>query len=189
MRCFIALPLPPEARDDLARAATACRSAIEPAAARCPGSRLSWTRPEGYHLTLAFLGELEGQALRAAEEGLDAALGFGSFPFSFSALGAFPPRGGWRVLHAAIEAGDRAAKLHSLVKGALSLPRAEAGRPFAAHITLARSTGAGFSLPGGFLGTELGLGSGYAFTRCVLYRSELHSGGSVYTELRAVELS
>ena len=52
MRCFIGLALPLEARESLAAALVPLRSTL---------GRLSWTASENYHLTLAFLGELEAQ--------------------------------------------------------------------------------------------------------------------------------
>lgn len=48
MRLFVALPVSDEARDHV-------RGAVEPL---WDDDRLAWTRPDGWHVTLAFLGEV-----------------------------------------------------------------------------------------------------------------------------------
>ena len=49
MRLFVALPVPDEARDDVLDAVADLRR----------DDRLSWTRPDGWHATLAFVGEVD----------------------------------------------------------------------------------------------------------------------------------
>lgn len=81
MRCFVALPLPGEARallSDLARDLSRGR----------PG--ISWTKSEGYHLTLAFLGEIEGATFECAAEAV-AGLRESAFSFASPASTAFLP--------------------------------------------------------------------------------------------------
>ena len=51
MRCFLGLPLPQAWKQALA--------ALLPQLKRGLASRLTWTRPENWHLTLKFLGEIE----------------------------------------------------------------------------------------------------------------------------------
>jgi RNA 2',3'-cyclic 3'-phosphodiesterase len=184
VRCFIALSLPPEAREALARSAASCRAELE-AGRPHQGPQLSWVRPEGYHLSLAFLGEIEGEALRAAAAALDAAAGSGEIPFSFAGLGSFPPKGAWRVLYARIADEGRSALAFRLVAGALG------GQwEFAPHVTLARlrprGGGGREALP---LPAAPCPAGAWTISRCSLYKSELKSSGSVYTELRGVELS
>jgi RNA 2',3'-cyclic 3'-phosphodiesterase len=193
VRCFIALPLPEGARDALAGAAAAL-------APRGPG--LGWTKREGYHLTLAFLGEIDGPSLEAAAEALGAAAGFGDIAFGFAGLGGFPARPPWRVLYARLEDGGRSSLLYRRVNEALAAaarragltplnPEWPGGRPFAAHVTLARARAGRPAALGPAAGRELGvaLGGAWTFDRCALYKSELRSSGAVYTELEAVELS
>jgi len=93
VRCFIALPLPSEARLALA-------SVVEELARRWP--RLSWARGEGYHVTLAFLGEIEEAGAECAAGAL-ARLAEPAFSFRFAGLGGFPPAGPWRVLYAGLD--------------------------------------------------------------------------------------
>ncbi len=191
MRCFIALPLPSEAREALARA-------LEPLRARWP--RLRWTAPEGYHLTLAFLGEIEGQSLdraRAAVQGLPALPGFA---FSFSRLSYLPPRPSPRVLVAElaeVPAGS-SASLSTLVEEALGPGTSRPGgpgpngdcppaRPFRPHLTLAR-LGPGSPAPD--LASLAGLlpAGEWTIGRCALYKSDLRPSGAVYTELVEIPL-
>lgn len=49
MRLFVALPVPPHVRDHV-------RAAV---AAWWDDDRVAWTRPPGWHVTLAFLGEVD----------------------------------------------------------------------------------------------------------------------------------
>jgi 2'-5' RNA ligase len=215
VRCFIALCLPEEARRALAQLASTRRTELD-----ARGLRFSWTRPEGYHLTLAFLGEIDGPALDAAASSLDAVAGAGEIAFRFAGLGGFPMGGGLRVLFAKIDEGGKCAAVYRAVNEALAEraravglgalnPEWPGGRPFAPHITLARASSgrARVSSPRGFASTPraraepppaipaeaaggpaLELAGAWTIGHCALYKSELRRGGSVYTEIRSVEL-
>jgi RNA 2',3'-cyclic 3'-phosphodiesterase len=190
VRCFIALPLPPEAREALASVATRCREYSptifeEPVRGHRP--RLSWTKIEGYHLTLAFLGEIESGAVDLAGKALDAVAGTGDIPFAFGGLGSFPPKGAPRVLFARIADGGRSATLHARIVEVLG--RGAEGRGFEPHVTLARAGFGGLPvIPARLAASWLPVG-GWTIKRCSLYKSELRRGGAVYTELRGVDLS
>jgi RNA 2',3'-cyclic 3'-phosphodiesterase len=210
VRCFIALPLPDEARAALGRVAGRLKAAW-------PG--LAWTRPEGYHITLAFLGDISGAAVECAKAAVDAAARARPVELSFEELGGFPPRGPWRVLVALAEDDGASELAYRLVNEALaSHERADGlpplnpewpdGRPFRPHATLARIGGAGRDRGDGAGGAEgrgrapgprelaalVGeaerreLARGWRLDRCVLYRSELRSSGAVYTELKSVRM-
>jgi 2'-5' RNA ligase len=207
MRCFIALPLPSDAREELARWVTACRHSLGKgcaAPARESRPRLSWTKSEGYHLTLAFLGDIEGRAVEIAIASLDAASGAGEIPFSFAGLGVFPGRGSWRVLFARIADEGKSAAVHARVNRSLAELAAKAGLPplnpewrgghpspgrgFEPHVTLARAGargGSGIPQPEA---PSLVAGK-WTIGRCSLYKSELRRRGAVYTELRGIDLS
>ncbi len=177
MRCFIALALPPEAREALAEAATPLRSSL-------PG--LSWTKSENYHITLAFLGEIGDRDLDIAATSLDAVADFGAIPFSFSALNGFPSKSRWRVLVATVDDGGRADACRRLVLGALSPKTSRpTGGEFSAHVTLARRSSREGRLAVEAVATPSG---SWTIDRCALYKSELRSSGAVYTELRGIDL-
>lgn len=207
MRCFIALPLPEAAREELARAAATYRRSVRSgisstprltATKRAREPKLAWARPEGYHVTLAFLGEIEGRSVEVAASSLDAAANFGDVPFSFAGLSGFPSKARWRVLIAEIDDAGSLRELRRRLDEALAMGATKAGisplvagphggRAFSAHATIARLVSGVGRLSAPSL-EEVRPEGAWTFKRCVLYRSELRSSGAVYTELRDVEL-
>jgi RNA 2',3'-cyclic 3'-phosphodiesterase len=86
MRLFVAVTPPPEALDEL-------EAAVAPLRSSCPGLR--WTGRQNWHVTLAFLGEVDeaavddlGRAL--AKVAVDAAAGAAASPVSLGPAGSFP---------------------------------------------------------------------------------------------------
>src|SRR5438105_3139908 len=72
-------------------------------------ARLTWTRDEQLHFTLAFLGEQPESALAALESaGLEAARACASFDLSLAAAGAFPDPRRPRVLWLGAQEGAAA---------------------------------------------------------------------------------
>lgn len=180
MRCFVGLGLPPQAREALASALVPLRSAL-----RGP----SWTAADNYHLTLFFLGELEGGAIEQAAAALEKAGGFAEIPFSFGGLGSFPPRGPWRVLYARLADAGRSAELFQLLReGLRPLATAEGEAGIVPHVTLARARSRGGPDPRALLPSALPAGS-WKLGRCSLYKSLLLRSGPVYTELFGVDLA
>ncbi|HJV38523.1 MAG TPA: 2'-5' RNA ligase family protein [Geothrix sp.] len=79
LRLFFALPLPPALQTSLGR-----WQAAHPGIDR-------WSRPEGLHLTLAFLGERPAEGLPGLEAlGAEIANRHRAFPLATAGLGAFP---------------------------------------------------------------------------------------------------
>ena len=133
LRLFVAVTLPPEARDALARVIATLRDA---------GLRgVRTVAPEGVHVTLKFLGNVEAGRVPALAEALDAAAG-GVAPFELAVegAGAFPDARAPRVLWAGV-AGDTDA-LAALARrvdeacAGLGFPRER--RAFSPHLTIAR---------------------------------------------------
>jgi RNA 2',3'-cyclic 3'-phosphodiesterase len=128
MRLFVAVTPPPEAIDELHSATARLHS---------PRSELRWTRPEQWHLTLVFLGEVDD----AARADLTVRLGRTAArhpPVRLALLGA--GRFGARVLWTRV-VGDVDA-LRRLAASARAAAR-RAGlvvedRPYRPHLTLAR---------------------------------------------------
>lgn len=82
LRCFIGLPLPP-----------AHMRALDLAAGRLAGalaSRIGFTRPENWHLTLRFLGDVAPEALPGLKQAL-AGVRLAPFELELGAAGCFPP--------------------------------------------------------------------------------------------------
>lgn len=104
----------------------------------CPSMR--WTRPEQWHLTLAFLGEVDDRTRGALADRL-ASIASQTAPFTLAVASA--GRFGHRVLWAAVR-GDMAElhRLASLMRAAAqSVGLSTEERPYQPHLTLAITDG------------------------------------------------
>ncbi len=130
MRLFVALPLPAEVRAALAEATAGLRRSED---------GLRWTRPEGWHLTVAFLGEVDDhRADEVTAVVTEAAVAHAPVELSLGEAGRF----GRRVLWAGVDDAPpgAVAALGADVQAALAaaeLPVARRG--VHAHLTLARA--------------------------------------------------
>lgn len=111
-------------------------------ALRRQGWPVKWVRPENWHITLKFLGEIPSSKLEALKASLEAAVKDAPpFRMVLEGLGGFPRLSRARVLWVGVGEGRQ-----SLVELAAKVHRAcvEAGCPgdrkgFQAHLTLARA--------------------------------------------------
>lgn len=186
LRCFVGLPLAPAQRQALDRAAAQLAGRL--------ASRIGFTRPENWHLTLRFLGDVDPADL----PGLRAALSpvrFAPFELELGAAGSFPPlaRAGRgrppQTLWAGLARGaEHCAALARDINQAL----ARAGfppedRPLRPHVTLGRvrAPQAGDDWRAALAAADLS-GTGPALMdRFVLWRSVLGPGGPRYEQLAA----
>jgi 2'-5' RNA ligase len=130
MRAFVAIDLPEAIRGELARwqktFATVCRDA-------------RWTRPEGIHLTLKFLGEISTQQVYQVTEALAGLGAFEPFRVEVRGFGFFPdarrPRVFWAGVAAPSALGALAARVEAAMEN-LGFPREQ--RDYNPHLTLAR---------------------------------------------------
>ncbi len=132
MRLFVALELPPEVKEAAAR----MQDRLKPS-----GAGVKWVRPEGMHLTLKFLGEVEDERLPGLPGALDRACrGRGALELELAGCGAFPGRGRPRVvwLGVAGQVGELAGLARALEESLARLGFAPEKRPFKAHLTLGR---------------------------------------------------
>ena len=161
IRLFVSLELPWDVREYLAR--LCCD---------LPGAR--WVDPEQFHMTLRFIGEVEGHVFQEVSEALGTVR---AEPFELEIRGAghFPPRGKPRALWAGIE---RVAELELLQQRIESVLRriglpAE-GRNFFPHVTLARLKNSPARAVGSFLSQNGMLQAGpWPVDRFWLYSSQL----------------
>ncbi len=124
MRLFIALPLPE---------AQVCALLKAQDELRAQGARANFSRRENLHLTLAFLGELEGVAVRDAQEAV-LSLKATAFSLTLGRLGNFGDTW-WAGLQKSAPLDELAAEVRAaLDRRGLPYDR----KPFRAHITLAR---------------------------------------------------
>lgn len=102
-------------------------------------SRLSWTRPGNWHLTLKFLGDVADQWLEQAVHSLDKDLGEG-FIFQAGGGGFFPDLKRPRVVWAGVVQGGASCRgLAREVEQRLEgLGQNRERRPFSPHLTVAR---------------------------------------------------
>jgi 2'-5' RNA ligase len=163
---------------------------------RVGGAR--WVRPEGIHLTLRFLGEIDETMLDAVGKGLTETVGRCGPPFSLvvGGIGYFPPRGRPRVVWIGLSnpAGDPAAlsrlcELQSAIEGTVrAAGLSPETRPFHPHLTLARLDERGPRQPPAIPG-DAHIGRGSLPVESVrLYRSTLSRSGASYDVLREYAL-
>jgi len=183
MRQFLAARLPDPVREEVA----SLQARVSPA---LRGWR--WLRPEGIHLTLRFLGEVEPDLdARGRELWGSAITECLPFHIRLTGLGCFPPRGQPRVLWVGIEetepGGALAALAARLETAARELGFAAESRPFRPHLTLARRARSGPTDTPDSL-RENGAADGWV-REVVLHRSELKPTGARYTALRTFPLT
>jgi 2'-5' RNA ligase len=178
IRVFCAVELPGEV--SAAAAAHAARLRRD-----FPDARASWVRPEGLHVTLKFIGEVETARVEILSRAAGAAVeGFRPFRLSIGESGTFPPRGAARVLWLGVK--DSTGQLSQLQRrleeecGAGGFPREP--RAFKPHLTLARLRNPqdAHALSEAHRQTPFGPFD-FEVNELVLMRSELGPGGSRYT--------
>jgi 2'-5' RNA ligase len=183
MRLFVALDIPEGVRSKLAALTAKLRSA-------CRDAR--WTRIEGLHVTLKFIGETPPEKAQAIQSAMASLAPRSAFAMNFRGLGFFPNERRPRVLWAGVAAGPELAVLAADVETALTalgIPRQE--RAFSPHLTLAR-----FDSPSGLDALrnatektgplEFGASTAQEFH---LYQSVLKRGGAEYTRLATFPLA
>jgi len=183
VRTFIAVELDEAIRERLAQAQERLRAT---------GCSVKWVSPDKIHLTLKFLGQIEGGAVEAVRQVMSsAAWDVEPFEVTVAGLGAFPARGAPRVVWAGIAHGGGLAALHGQLDGALArLGVGPETRAFAPHLTLGRvkdRRGAEALRPL----LEAGAAEQFGTQRVeeiVLFRSVLSPGGSTYTALHRERL-
>ena len=174
LRLFIAVD-PPSAIKDRVDAVA------EPFRGRIPAAR--WTRRDGWHVTLKFLGATWPRLMDTVREAVSAtAAGAVAFESRVTSLGCFPTPTRARVLWAGLEDPDRrfgalAGKLDELLGDLF----ADEQRAFTPHLTLAR-----LAPPRNLrefvpelIGTSVG-SDPFPVERLVLFRSHLSPAGARY---------
>jgi len=134
LRLFIAIAVPPDVQQEIGRIQGQLQRSVPPGAIR-------WTRPDQFHVTLKFLGDVPAAQVAALEKSVSGACaGFPTLHLSADGVGFFPIEQKPRVIWAGT--GDQEgqlAELHRRIDQAVE-PFAPEGKPqrFAGHITLGR---------------------------------------------------
>ncbi|MGE5608333.1 MAG: RNA 2',3'-cyclic phosphodiesterase, partial [Bacillota bacterium] len=146
---------------------------------------VSFTRPENLHLTLKFLGEVADSKVKLLCDALEAMEPSGHVELTADQLTCFPERGAIRIIGAGMQTPPELLKLVSQIEGTCKTQgfRLE-GRPYTAHITLARAKDV---LAPGMRKTmeeetrRLWPGPTMVAEEFVLMQSQLRREGAVYT--------
>ena len=192
MRTFVAVDIPEEIRQKLARFVEGVRGFAQEA---------RWVGPASLHITLKFIGEIGEDKVAGVKQVLAGVRGE-TLQVGFGGTGFFPTLKAARVFWVGIDADEKLAALAAAVDAALApLGIAREERAFTPHLTLAR-TGSGrpgrarsdranpsFQKLQEKLGQmpapEFGTMTAHEF---FLYQSKLQPGGAVYTKLQRFAL-
>ncbi|HEY84882.1 MAG TPA: RNA 2',3'-cyclic phosphodiesterase [Chloroflexi bacterium] len=185
-RLFIAIDLPPEARQSLARVQDKLKSV----------RAIRWAKPQQIHLTLQFLGDTPIARVEAISDALQLEVSsLSSLGLTLNGVGVFPNPKRPRIIWAGLGGeGDALKALHRAVISATQTVGFQAEkRPFKPHLTIGRVQ-------------KWAKSSDYAAIRQViqrnpiaeiatfsvdhisLIRSQLKPTGPIYTQLARVDL-
>jgi RNA 2',3'-cyclic 3'-phosphodiesterase len=131
LRLFVAVNVPDDVKANVAEA-------LEPFRDRIPGAR--WTRREGWHVTLKFLGATWPRMVEPVKEAVGAAAGRAApFETGVTVLGAFPSARRARVLWAGLSDPEgRFAALVTALDDLLVEDFTPEDRAFTPHLSVAR---------------------------------------------------
>jgi 2'-5' RNA ligase len=186
MRAFVAIDLAEAVRAVLAREQLRLKAACGHT------SDIRWTRPEGLHLTLKFLGEIEAARVASITAALQALGRFHPFKVEVKGFGYFPDARRPRVLWVGLEAPAALAELAWRVEAALEkLGFARENRPFTPHLTLARfdRPHAPPALAASIDGSSVDSLGCFEVTEFFLFESRLRPGGPEYFKRARFPLS
>jgi 2'-5' RNA ligase len=180
-RCFVAVPVPRALRETLEDAVAAWRSDSS-------APNLRWTDPEGWHVTLAFLGATNPTAVSGIHERLAELAGrVDPFVVATGAAGAFPRSGAAQSVWLGIsDPNGRLAGLAEWVQAAVLPP--DRRRRLRPHLTLGRSRARRGEPLGNWLAVLAFPPMPIPVDGLVLYRSHLGRGPARYEVLRRVAL-
>ena len=175
IRLFVALPLP----ERVAQSLLAMQSGV-------PGAR--WNSREQMHLTLRFIGEVDGRDANAIDETL-ATISASPFTLELKGVGAFGGKNP-RALWAGVATNDALIHLQRKIESAIQrLGFAAEERKYTPHVSLARLR----AVPAGrmvdYLSDHALYASGpFEMNGFALFSSRLSPNGSVYVAEREYPL-
>lgn len=169
-RLFVALRPPPE-----------IRSSLLAAMGGVPGAR--WQSDAQLHITLRFIGEVDGHAAESIADTL-AAIRHPALDLAIDGVGTFDRKGRIDALWARVAPNDSLHALHRKIDHALVRtglpPETRAYKP---HVTLARFGARGGDVSA-FAQSHAGLSTGrFGIESFGLFESRLGSEGAFYAEL------
>ena len=187
IRSFIAIELPTELKQELARLESQLKAGNQP--------WVKWVKPDSIHLTLKFLGNIATDATatitRAIEE---ATRGIEPFRLEVKELGVFPNLKRVRVAWVGISGQvDKLSLLQKRLESQLTpLGFTAESRPFTPHLTLARlSERASPDEQQGFgrlIASTSFEGGDIEVKEISLMKSQLTRAGAIYSRISQIEL-
>jgi RNA 2',3'-cyclic 3'-phosphodiesterase len=181
MRTFVAINIPASERAALHASLAAVRQRQIP---------MRWTEPDALHLTLKFLGEIDGSEIAALDAALrDVAARHAPLAMEIGGFGAFPSLRRATVLWVGISADPPLMALQrdtELALSRLGYPREQ--RSFRPHITVARLQGGGRPADVQRLAGINDYSSRVTVTSIDLMRSQLSPAGARYEVLMRAAL-
>jgi RNA 2',3'-cyclic 3'-phosphodiesterase len=169
IRLFIAISIPPSIKAEIAGLGRAI-----------PGARP--VPVEQMHLTLKFIGEVEGSRLLDIQGALTE-IALPEFALSLRGVGIFPPRGTPRVLWAGVQPTDKLTVLRQAIEKKLAeiaIPREK--QNYSPHLTLARLNTPPIHRLQQVLAGNAFLQSPEFTVSCFnLYKSQLTQHGAIHT--------
>jgi 2'-5' RNA ligase len=167
MRLFVAIALP----DEVVQSLVALQAGV-------PGAR--WVTREQLHLTLRFIGEVDGLSRTAIDDAL-ATISAPAFSVELKGVGAFGGKHP-RALWAGVAANEPLLHLQRKIESALQRIGLKAeGRKYTPHVSLARLKGTPNGHVVDFLTDHaLYASAPFAVNGFILYSSLLTPSGSIY---------
>lgn len=183
LRLFVAIVLPEAVRNEILRAQRELQPLVPRVAAR-------WTRPDQFHLTLRFLGNVPTDAIEDLKRSVGAVCR-NTPPLSLRAqgVGFFPNPRSHRIVWVAINDGEgHLVDLQQRIEMAVGPFSPEAGeKNFAGHVTLGRLKNPKPSVSRGLAARaqlfENQIFGNWTAEEVEIIRSELSCGGARYTPL------
>ncbi len=168
MRLFVAIDLPEHVKEQVAGLCCGL-----------PGAR--WLKPEQLHLTLRFIGEVDGGMFRDIREGL-LDVRQEQLSLRLDGVGFFPPRGKPRVVWVGLQQSVDLFQLHDRINSRLTALGLEPEtRKFAPHITIARLKNTPPARVGRFLENHnLFCSAPFWVDEFFLYSSRLGRNGAIH---------
>jgi 2'-5' RNA ligase len=133
-RLFVAISVPDAVRNEMIRVQCELQPLV-------PRGAVRWAKPEQFHLTLRFLGDVPVERVPALQETVNAVcLGSPALCLRAQGVGFFPNARSPRVIWAGVDDDEnRLAELQEKIESAVRPFTAEqGGEDFAGHVTLGR---------------------------------------------------
>ena len=134
LRLFVAIPMPEAVRNQF----IGVQQELQRLASR---EDIRWTKPEQFHLTLRFLGDVPVGRVAALQEAVNAVcLGSSALYLRAQGIGFFPNARSPRVIWAGVNDGEgRLADLQKKIEGAVQpFTQGPGAERFAGHVTIGR---------------------------------------------------